>query len=208
MRTIKSIKTLLKLLARNPAFRVIFTPYFLLRFLYFYIKVKIKFLLAGSTIELPVRGLENLCRVEIGSNVIIRKYSWFAIDENCKVKIGNGTRIGRYFIISGLNSKIEIGNNVLISERVFITESFHCYEDINIPILYQGECSKGPVKIEDDCWIGIGVCIMPGVTIGKHSIIGANSVVTKNIPPYCVAAGVPAKVVKKFNIKTGKWERV
>jgi acetyltransferase-like isoleucine patch superfamily enzyme len=66
----------------------------------------------------------------------------------------------------------------------------------------------GPVIIEDEVWIGNGACILPNVTIGKHSIIGSNAVVTKDIPPYCVAAGVPAKIIKQYNPQTEKWEKV
>ena len=65
----------------------------------------------------------------------------------------------------------------------------------------------GPVVIEDEVWLGERVCVMPNVTIGKHSVVGANSVVTKSIPPYSVAVDSPAKVIKQYNHDTKQWER-
>ena len=64
------------------------------------------------------------------------------------------------------------------------------------------------VVIEDGVWLGQRVCVLSGVTIGAHSIIGANSVVTKNIPPYCIAVGAPARVIKCWNFEAAEWERV
>lgn len=176
--------------------------------IYLYIRLKVRFTIKNSVIEFPMRGMGGLDKVDIGSRVIIRKHSWFSINRTCKVKIGGGTRIGRHFIVSGEGSSINIGKNVLMSERVFVTESHHSFEDIDAPVAHQNSVSKGPVKIEDDCWIGIGVCIMPNVTIGKHSIVGANSVVTKDIPPYSVVAGIPARIIRRYNPKTCNWKRV
>ena len=77
----------------------------------------------------------------------------------------------------------------------------------DIPYMDQ-TLSSQPVIIEDGCWIGEKVCIMPGVTIGRKSIIGAGSIVTKSIPGYCIAVGNPAKVIKKYNFKSHNWESV
>lgn len=98
-------------------------------------------------------------------------------------------------------NKVVIGNNVRMGKKVFITDNAHGASersllDIrpNLRPLY----SKGPVIIEDNVWIGEMVCIMPGVTIGHGSIIGANAVVTKDVPPYCVVGGNPAKIIKQL----------
>ena len=98
----------------------------------------------------------------------------------------------------GACNKIIIEDGVLIASRVFITDHYHGmtdYETLKIPpserILY----SKGNVIIEKEAWIGEGVAIMPGVRIGRNAVIGANSVVTHDIPAYAVAAGNPAKVI-------------
>jgi acetyltransferase-like isoleucine patch superfamily enzyme len=155
----------------------------------------------GVRLSFPIRGISNIKRVKFGKNVQIQSGSWFALDKGCEVTIDEGTIIGKDFTISGTAEKIYIGKNVLISDRVFITESHHKYSLPNIPISKQGLHASGPVFIGDDCWLGINVCVMPGVSIGKHSVIGANAVVTKNIPPYSVAVGIPAKVIKKIKTK-------
>lgn len=94
-------------------------------------------------------------------------------------------------------SKIKIGNYVMIAHNVLIIGGNHAIDRIDIPMILQGEGKQGDINIEDDVWIGAGAIILTGVSIGKGSVIGAGSVVTKNIPPYSIAAGVPAKVIKK-----------
>lgn len=101
------------------------------------------------------------------------------------------------------SNMISIGDGVLLGNNVFITDNFHgdsSIENLKIPPLERKLISKGPVIIGDNVWIGRNVCIMPGVSIGTGSIIGANAVVTKNIPEYSIAAGVPAKVIRKNDI--------
>ena len=90
---------------------------------------------------------------------------------------------------------IKIGSYVMIGAGTNIYDSSYIYDNVNIPIKMQGS-KTSPVVIEDDVWIGANCTILMGVTIGAHSIIGANSVVTKSIPPYSIAVGVPAKVIK------------
>lgn len=97
---------------------------------------------------------------------------------------------------------------MLFAGYVHITDHSHGYEDITQPILKQKLISKGPVIIEDDCWIGFGSEILSGVHIGKHSIIAAHAVVTKNVPAYSIVAGNPARIVKKYNFETKKWEKI
>lgn len=99
----------------------------------------------------------------------------------------------------GCTNKIVIGNNVLFASRIFITDHYHGnidYASLLTAPNCRTICSKGPVIIEDNVWVGEGVAIMPNVTIGKNSIIGANSVVTINVPENSVAAGVPAKIIR------------
>jgi acetyltransferase-like isoleucine patch superfamily enzyme len=101
----------------------------------------------------------------------------------------------------GCIKEVRIGNNVLMASRIYISDHFHGAanaEAIKLPPLERPLISRGPVIIEDNVWIGEGVCIMPGVTIGKNSIIAANAVITKSVPPNSVAAGVPAVVISKM----------
>lgn len=104
--------------------------------------------------------------------------------------------------------KIIIKEDVLIASGVYITDLNHGMDPLdNVSYSYQPlECRD--VFIDKGVWIGERVCILPGAHIGEKSIIGANSVVTGNIPPYCIAAGIPARVIKKFDFNKKKWVRV
>jgi len=118
--------------------------------------------------------------------------------------IGNGVRIGMSNVLIG---PIQIGNNVIFAQNVVTSGLNHGYEDINIPINKQ-PTSTSKIIVEDDCWIGANVVITAGVTIGKHCVIAAGAIVTKNIPPFSVAVGNPAKVIKQYNFKTNVWVKI
>ena len=116
------------------------------------------------------------------------------------LSFGDNSSFGDDGHITCIN-KIQIGDGVRIGRKVFITDNAHGASERNLldmPAIKRPLVSKGPVIIEDNVWIGEMVCILPGVTIGRGSIIGANSVVTHDIPAYCVAAGNPARVVKQL----------
>lgn len=115
------------------------------------------------------------------------------------VRIGQGSEIGERCRISIANS-LEIGEKVLLSPNVYITDCDHEYRNVDVPVMDQGIVQKGQkVFIGEGSYIGINAVIVGNIKIGKHCVIGANSVVTKNVPDYCVAVGSPAKVIK--NIK-------
>ena len=112
-----------------------------------------------------------------------------------KLIIGDGVSFNYYCHVGCIN-KIVIGNHVMVGSYVLITDHSHGeLERTSVPVAKRKLLSKGPVIIEDNVWIGEHACIMPGVTIGKGSIIGANAVVTHDVPPFSVAVGVPARVV-------------
>lgn len=115
-----------------------------------------------------------------------------------EVIIGNNVTFTDSIYISCMN-RVQIGDGVLCGGNVFITDNFHgrsILEELSIIPIERNLYSKGEVHIGKNVWIGRNVCIMPDVVIGNNCIIGANAVVTKSIPDNCVAAGVPAKVVK------------
>lgn len=123
------------------------------------------------------------------------------------ITIGDGCWIGArnsFAAIKGIN----VGNHVLFAGYVHITDHSHGYEDISKPIMPQELISKGPVVIEDDCWLGFGCEILSGVHIGKHSVVAARAVVTKDVPAYSIVAGTPARIVKKYNTESMQWEKV
>ncbi len=107
-----------------------------------------------------------------------------------------------YYCHIGVIDEVTIGNDVLIGSHVLITDHQHgefIEEQRDIPWTERPLVSKGPVHIEDNVWLGENVCVMPGVTIGKGSVIGANAVVTHDIPPYSIAVGTPARVINSLN---------
>lgn len=147
--------------------------------------------------------------ISIGDNFSggcdIALWSWNAVNINgddCKLIIKNNVSITDRCIISAAN-RIEIGNGCLLGRDTFITDNSHgeniSINELNISPHERNIFSKGPVIIGDNVWTGKNVCIMPNVKIGNGAIIGANSVVTHNIPPYSVAVGSPAKVIKTIN---------
>jgi len=156
----------------------------------------------------------NIKTLHIGKNVRIYPGGWIeTINEylqdkfHPELRIGDDTYIGNRCHIIACN-KMEIGRNVTMADNVYITDNLHGFEDLNCGIMVQPLRIPGPVVIEDEVWLGERVCVMPNVRIGKHSVIGANSVVTKDIPPYSIAVGSPARVIKQYNPGTKKWERL
>ena len=123
-----------------------------------------------------------------------------------RLEIGDGTTIGYHSHIMCVG-KMKIGKKVLIADKVYISDNLHSFEDVRTPIVDQ-PLSHKPVEIGDDVWLGENVCVLPGVTIGARSVIGSNSVVTRSIPSLSVAAGIPAKVIRRFNPDTGQWMRL
>lgn len=137
----------------------------------------------------------------------------FSKDGNKTLFFGNNVQLNDYCHINALKS-VRIGDNVLIASKVFITDLEHgSYigdENDSLPnsIVKDRHLSSKPVNIGNNVWIGELCSVLPGVTIGENCIIGANSVVTKSIPPNSIAVGNPAKVIKQFNFSTNKWEHV
>jgi len=120
------------------------------------------------------------------------------------VHIGNNSRIGMGNVVIG---PVTIGNNVILAQNIVMSGLNHNYTNIDIPIYLQGE-TVAAITIEDDCWIGANAVITAGVTIGKHSVIAGGAVVTKNIPPYSVVVGNPARIIKQYNADKRCWEKV
>lgn len=158
-------------------------------------------------IEYPIylSGADN---ITIGSNFSTHKrlrietYSCFGGEVFFpKIIIGDNVCVNYDCHIGAINN-ITIGDNVLIASKVFITDHFHgstkCREDLLMPPASRKLHSKGSVIIDNNVWIGENVSILPNVHIGEGAVIGANSVVTKDVPPFSVVCGVPARIVKQL----------
>jgi acetyltransferase-like isoleucine patch superfamily enzyme len=115
-----------------------------------------------------------------------------------KIVIGDGTSIQFYFHCGAAES-VTIGKNVVIAGRVYITDHDHEFDHPDLPAVKAGLRAL-PVVIEDEVWLGEGCTILKGVRIGKRAVVGANAVVTKDVPAFTVVGGVPAKVIKKINV--------
>lgn len=182
---------------------------------YMWLKYGHKLGKCGDRVSLPLNcELKNPSCIYYENDVHVGNFSFFGpvlqyAGEfySPKIKVGEKTIIGKYCSIAAIDC-VEIGKNVLFAGHVHITDHSHGYEDITTPIAPQKLISKGPVIIEDDCWLGFSCEILSGVHIGKHSIVAARAVVTKDVPPYSIVAGNPARVVKQYNFETKQWEKV
>ncbi len=179
---------------------------------------------AGTNVFIsPKAIIKHGFKIRLGKNVVVERGTILSVDRegesfidigdhsyfysNCVIKaadgwikIGNDCSINEFAILFGGGGLggggLEIGNDVRIAAHVKIVPMNHIYEDPKTPIRLQKIKAIG-IKIEDDVWLGVGSTVLDGVTIGKGSVIGAGAVVTKDIPPYSIAVGVPAKVIKK-----------
>jgi acetyltransferase-like isoleucine patch superfamily enzyme len=173
-----------------------------------YYKYSFKSFGRGSTVKPSFRVVRGLKYITVGDKTSIGTQveltAWDKYKGQCfcpEIVIGSGVSIRDYSQVTAIRS-IRIGNGVRTGPNVLITDNAHgasVAELLETAPNLRPLSSKGPVVIEDNVWIGTKSSIMPGVRIGRGSIIAANSVVTHDIPPYCVAAGAPARVVKKMN---------
>lgn len=179
---------------------------------YFYTKF---FFRKARLIRLPI-DIRNKSSIDFGENLTTGvgcRIEAFPLEHKVVLSFGNNVQLNDYVHITAIKSVI-IGNNVLMASKIYISDSSHgSYAGdqfdstpnsipIDRPLFYK------PVIIGDNVWLGESVSVLPGVSIGKGSIIGANSVVSKSLPDYVIAVGSPAKAIKKFNFENGNWERI
>ena len=153
----------------------------------------------GTRVAAPVKlvGAKN---IEIGGKVAIQEHCWLnapTVEGNhgAQLTIGDDTYIGRFCQINAYG-KVTIEDKVLIGDRVIITDADHNFLDTNAAIIDQGDRFIGPVRLGSGCWIAAGAVILPGVTIGRNAVVGANSVVTHDVESLTVVAGSPARLVR------------
>lgn len=172
---------------------------------------KTKFKSYGNKVSillpLKINGIEN---ITIGNNVSIACKAWLAAmpltgSKNCELVIRDGSSVGNFAHFYATKS-IVLGKNVLVADKVYISDNLHVYEDITKPIMHQAIKQIGTVSIGDGSWIGENVCII-GAKIGKNCVVGANAVVTKDVPDYCVVVGSPAKIIKMYCFETQTWRK-
>jgi acetyltransferase-like isoleucine patch superfamily enzyme len=157
--------------------------------------------LPGSTIRRRTRmDVLPFNRFQLGKDSTIEDFC--TINNGVgDVIIGDNTLIGMGNVIIG---PVTIGNHVIFAQNVVASGLNHEYRDPEVPIHLQ-KVYTAPIVVEDDCWIAANVVLTAGVTIGKHSVVAAGAVVTKDIPPYSVAVGNPAKVIKRYDSAKKEW---
>jgi len=151
-------------------------------------------------------------QIRIGMGARIGKHAWLNVPEGADtdrtiITLAPGVCIGRGSVISGKN-QIEIGDDCVTGPYVLIMDHAHEFRDINVPIALQGTTSGGRIVIEPGCWIGFGAAVLCNrgtLRIGRNSVVGANAVVTADVSPYTVVAGVPARPVRRYDASQGAW---
>jgi acetyltransferase-like isoleucine patch superfamily enzyme len=155
----------------------------------------------GAFVRWPIHGnvLEALQegRLQVGSAVLFEPGVWITAPGTARVTIGEGTFLNQGVMVAALE-RVDIGAHCMFANGCFITDADHRVDDPDTPITWQGFTSKGPTRIGDNVWCGANVVVTSGVTVGERAVIGANSVVTDDIPPHSVAVGAPARVVREI----------
>lgn len=162
-----------------------------------------------SYIARPLR-IHGRQYISVGRRTTINRMSWLValkIDEHePSLTFGTGCAIGDFNHIAAVRN-VNIGDHVLTANGVYISDNLHDYKDIHTPVMHQPVIFKSAVSIGQGTWIGEHACII-GARIGKNCVIGANAVVTSDIPDYSVAVGAPARVIRRYNVDKKAWEDI
>ena len=155
---------------------------------------------------------EHQDRIVVGASTVVREHSWLCPlpvwngkDHPARIVIGSGVYIGRFVGISAIDL-VEIGDDCVISEQVYLADAVHQIDPNAGHIFSQPMLSKGPVRIGRGTFLGYGSRVLTGVTLGEGCVVGANAVVNRSFPEYSMVAGIPAKLIKRFDPATGEWE--
>ena len=136
-------------------------------------------------------------RLEIAPQVLLEPNVWITAPGDARVRIGSGSFLNIGVMVAAVEL-VEIGEHCMFANGCFVTDGNHRFEDPSKPVPWQGFSTKGPTTVGDNVWCGANVVITSGVTIGERCVIGANSVVTQDLPPHSIAAGAPAKVLREI----------
>ena len=152
----------------------------------------------GAFVRWPIQGnvLEALRegRLEVGEGTLFEPQAWLTAPGDARIRIGQGCFLNIGVMVAAVEL-VEIGDHCMFANGCFVTDGAHRFDDPEEPVPWQGFTTKGPTRIGDNVWCGAGVVVTSGVTVGERCVIGANSVVTRDLPPRSIAAGAPAKVL-------------
>jgi acetyltransferase-like isoleucine patch superfamily enzyme len=144
-----------------------------------------------------VLGMLRDGRLELGPQVLFEPNVWLTAGEGARIRIGEGTFLNIAVQVAA-TELVEIGAHCMFANGCFVTDANHRFDDPELPVPWQGFTSKGPTRVGDNVWCGANVVITSGVTVGERCVIGANSVVTEDLPAFSIAAGAPAKVLRRI----------
>jgi acetyltransferase-like isoleucine patch superfamily enzyme len=160
-----------------------------------------EFMRRQAFLRWPVQGnvLEALRegRLQIGPGTLLEPGVWITAPGQARVRIGAGTFLNMGVMIAAQHL-VEIGQHCMLANGCFVSDANHRYDDPELPVPWQGFTSRGPTRIGDNVWCGAHVVVTSGVTIGERCVIGAGSVVTADIEPFSIAAGAPARVIRRI----------
>ena len=160
----------------------------------------------GAFLRWPVQGnvLEALRegRLELGEGTLLEPGVWITAPAPARIRIGAGTFLNMGVMVAAAEL-VEIGDHCMFANGCFVTDANHRFDDPEQPVTWQGFTSKGPTRIGDNVWCGAHVVVTSGVTVGERCVIGANSVVTTDLPPFSIAAGAPARVLQTIEYERG-----
>jgi acetyltransferase-like isoleucine patch superfamily enzyme len=155
----------------------------------------------GFFIRFPVEGevLEALDegRLRIGAGTLLEPGCWLTLGPGAEIEIGEGCFLNRNTMIAA-QGRVAIGDHTMLANGCFVGDAEHRFDDPEKPVTWQGFSSKGPVEIGSNCWFGVNCAVTSGVRIGERCVIGANSVVNRDLPDHVIAAGAPAKPIREI----------
>jgi len=157
------------------------------------------FLRREAFVRFPVHGnvLEALDegRLEVGPQTVLEPGVWITAPGDARVRIGEGCFLNLGVMVASMHL-VEIGDHCMLANGCLVTDADHRFDDLERPVTWQGFTSRGPTRLGDNVWLGANVVVTSGVTIGERCVVGANSVVTRDLPARTVAAGAPARVLR------------
>lgn len=159
-----------------------------------------EFMRREAFVRWPVHGnvLEALRegRLRVGAGTLLEPGVWITADPPARVHIGAGSFLNLNVMVAA-QELVEIGDHCMLANGCFVSDASHRFDDPRRPVTWQGFDSKGPTRIGDNVWCGANVVVTSGVTIGERCVIGAGSVVTHDLEPFSIAAGAPARVIRR-----------
>jgi acetyltransferase-like isoleucine patch superfamily enzyme len=170
-------------------------------------RIHLHMLRREAFIRFPVQGnvLEALDdgRLEIGKGTLLEPGCWLTIADSGRIEIGEGCFLNMGTMVAA-QERVTIGDHTMFANGCFVADAAHRYDDPSVPVTWQGFTSKGPTEIGSNCWFGVNCAVNTGVTVGDRCVIGANSVVTKDLPAGTIAVGAPARVIREIEFTPGR----